>query len=81
MTATTAPTKMSAFHERLDQLVATQRELEIAQALVSSLADQRAAQVAALRAAGVPQWVIAQHLGITTGAVGHLTRRMKEATR
>lgn len=81
MTATTAPTKVEAFHEQLTALVDTQRELEIAQALVSSLADQRAAQVAALRAAGVPQWVIAQKLGITTGAVGHLTRRMREATR
>lgn len=81
MTATTATTKVATFHEQLDALAETQAELEIAQALVSDLADQRAAQVAALRAAGVPQWVIAQRLGITTGAVGHLTRRMREATR
>lgn len=74
-------TKVEAFHEQLTTLAETQRELEIAQALVSSLADTRASQVAALRAAGVPQWVLAQKLGITTGAVGHLTRRMREATR
>ncbi|ORA54178.1 hypothetical protein [Mycobacteroides franklinii] len=81
MTATKMPTRVSAFREQLDQLVTTQRELGSAQTLVSALADQRAAQVAALRAAGVPQWVIAQRLGITTGAVGHLSRRVREATR
>ena len=74
-------TKVETFHEQLTTLAETQRELEIAQALVSSLADTRASQVAALRAAGVPQWVLAQRLGITTGAVGHLTRRVREATR
>lgn len=74
-------TKVETFHDSLEELVTTQRELEIAQTRVSALADQRASQVAALRAAGVPQWVIAQRLGITTGAVGHLTRRMREATR
>ncbi|MBV6362528.1 hypothetical protein HZD78_21490 [Mycobacteroides chelonae] len=74
-------TKVETFHEQLTTLAETQRELEIAQALVSSLADTRASQVAALRAAGVPQWVLAQKLGITTGAVGHLTRRVREATR
>lgn len=82
MTATkSAPTPVSAYREQLDQLVSTQRELEVAQAHLSALADQRATQVAALRLGGVPLWVIAHHLGISSSAVGHLTRRVREATR
>ena len=82
MTATkSAPTKVVAFREQLDALTATQRELEVAQARVNSLADQRASQAAALRRAGVPLWVIAHQLGVSSSAVGHLLRRVSEATR
>lgn len=72
---------MDDFRDQLEALSATQRELDAVRLAVSVLADQRAAQVSALRLAGVPQWVIANELGITTGAVGHLTRRVRESIR
>lgn len=82
MTATELePTKVDDFRDQLEALSATQRELDAVRLAVSVLADQRAAQVSALRLAGVPQWVIANELGITTGAVGHLTRRVRESIR